>query len=78
MDNVFLAKMSDTASRPNVFFDITIGGTPAGRIVMTLFTDLVPKTADNFLKLCTGELGIGKSGKPLHYKGSTFHRVIKG
>ena len=70
--------MSDTASRPNVFFDITIGDTPAGRIVMTLFTDLVPKTADNFLKLCTGEAGIGKSGKPLHYKGSTFHRVIKG
>ncbi|VDN25067.1 unnamed protein product [Gongylonema pulchrum] len=62
--------------RPRVFFDITIGGTAAGRIIMELFNDIVPKTAENFRALCTGEKGIGKLGKPLHYKGSRFHRVI--
>eukprot|EP01113_Clastostelium_recurvatum_P004499 TRINITY_DN1198_c0_g1_i1.p1 TRINITY_DN1198_c0_g1~~TRINITY_DN1198_c0_g1_i1.p1 ORF type:complete len:180 (-),score=56.64 TRINITY_DN1198_c0_g1_i1:79-597(-) len=61
-----------------VFFEMTIGGKPAGRIVMELFNDVVPKTADNFRALCTGEKGIGKvSKKPLHFKGSVFHRVIK-
>ncbi|XP_037445345.1 peptidyl-prolyl cis-trans isomerase-like [Triticum dicoccoides] len=59
-----------------VFFDVTIGGTPAGRIVMELFAKDVPKTAENFRALCTGEKGVGRSGKPLHYKGSAFHRVI--
>eukprot|EP01122_Echinamoeba_exundans_P009466 TRINITY_DN3360_c0_g1_i1.p1 TRINITY_DN3360_c0_g1~~TRINITY_DN3360_c0_g1_i1.p1 ORF type:complete len:360 (+),score=99.25 TRINITY_DN3360_c0_g1_i1:177-1256(+) len=61
---------------PRVFFDITIGGQPQGRIVMELFADKTPKTAENFRALCTGEKGLGKSGKPLHYKGSGFHRVI--
>ncbi|NOK37776.1 peptidylprolyl isomerase [Corallococcus exercitus] len=59
-----------------VFFDMSIGGQPAGRIVMELFSDEVPKTAENFRALCTGEKGVGRSGKPLHYKGSSFHRVI--
>ena len=62
--------------RPRVFFDITIGGSPAGRVIMELYNDIVPKTAENFRALCTGEKGMGKSGKPLHFKGSGFHRVI--
>ncbi|CAI5441659.1 unnamed protein product [Caenorhabditis angaria] len=63
-------------SRPKVFFDITIGGSAAGRIVMELYADIVPKTAENFRALCTGEKGVGQSGKPLHFKGSAFHRII--
>jgi len=59
-----------------VFFDVSIGGSPAGRIVMGLFDEVVPKTAENFRALCTGEKGTGKSGKALTYKGSKFHRVI--
>lgn len=59
-----------------VFFDMSIGGQPAGRIVMELFSDDVPKTAENFRALCTGEKGVGKSGKALHFKGTPFHRVI--
>ena len=63
------------AYHSTVFFDVTIGGAPAGRITFGLFKD-TPKTSENFRCLCTGEKGIGKSGKPLHYKGSSFHRVI--
>ena len=64
------------AANPKVYFDMTIGGTEAGRITMELRADVAPKTAENFRALCTGEKGTGKSGKALHFKGSAFHRVI--
>ncbi|KAL9243039.1 hypothetical protein vseg_016978 [Gypsophila vaccaria] len=63
---------------PRVFFDVSVGGDPVERIVFELFADVVPKTAENFRALCTGEKGVGATtGKPLHYKGSNFHRIIK-
>lgn len=62
-------RMSDATQRPRCFFDISIGGLNSGRIVFELFTDVVPKTADNFRALCTGEKGVGsETNKPLHYK----------
>lgn len=59
-----------------VFMDICVGN-KCGRVVMNLHA-ATPKTSENFRALCTGEKGMGKSGKPLHYKGSSFHRVISG
>lgn len=59
-----------------VYFDIEIDGNLEGRIVFGLFGKVVPKTAENFRALCTGENGVGRSGKPLHYQGSIFHRII--
>lgn len=64
---------------PCVFFDVSVDGDPVERIVIELFSSVVPKTAENFRALCTGEKGIGEAtGKPLHYKGTSFHRIIKG
>lgn len=61
---------------PKVFFEVSIDGNPKGKIVMSLFNTVCPKTAENFRCLCTGEKGTGASGKSLHYKDSIFHRVI--
>jgi peptidylprolyl isomerase len=66
------------AANPKVALDVTIGDKPAGTITVELFADVVPKTAENFRALCTGEKGMGKSGKPLAYAGSIFHRIIPG
>merc|ERR1712079_172366 len=60
---------SEIMATTRVFFDVTADGTPLGKIIMELRSDVVPKTAENFRALCTGEKGYG-------YKGSTFHRVI--
>ncbi|CAG4960679.1 unnamed protein product [Colias eurytheme] len=61
---------------PLVYLDISIDGVKAGRVVIELRRDVVPKTAENFRALCTGEKGIGTLGKPLHYKGVKFHKAI--
>lgn len=63
-------------SNPLVFLDFHIDGKDAGRIVLELFEDVVPLTAENFRALCTGERGIGRAGRPLHYKHSLVHRII--
>merc|ERR1719287_262344 len=72
-------KLEDASGseNPRVFFDMSIGDEDAGRIEIELFAKVAPKTAENFRCLCTGEKGQGRSGKALHFKGSSFHRVIK-
>jgi peptidylprolyl isomerase len=67
---------ASSEAKPDVFFDVSIGDGPTKRIEFHLMDDVVPATAANFRALCTGEKGIGRSGKPLHYKGSVFHRII--
>lgn len=65
--------------RQRTFFDVHLGGLSIGRIVFELYTDVAPKTVENFRSLCVGDTpGVGKvTGKRLHYKGVIFHRVVK-
>jgi cyclophilin family peptidyl-prolyl cis-trans isomerase len=63
---------------PRVYMDVAIGKGNAGRLVFELFADFVPRTAENFRALCTGERGTSaRSGFPLAFQGSSFHRVIR-
>ncbi|KAK8748410.1 hypothetical protein OTU49_016127, partial [Cherax quadricarinatus] len=62
-------------NNPVVFFDITVGQTEIGRMIMELYADVCPKTSENFRQFCTGEYR--KDGVPMGYKGACFHRVIK-
>eukprot|EP00927_Polykrikos_kofoidii_P014424 TRINITY_DN16311_c0_g2_i1.p1 TRINITY_DN16311_c0_g2~~TRINITY_DN16311_c0_g2_i1.p1 ORF type:complete len:221 (+),score=31.08 TRINITY_DN16311_c0_g2_i1:56-718(+) len=64
------------STNPKVIFDMSVAGKDVGRITLELRADVCPKTAENFRCLCTGENGVGKAGKPLHFLGSAFHRVI--
>ncbi|KAJ7672375.1 cyclophilin-like domain-containing protein [Mycena polygramma] len=65
-----------SSTRPIVFMDINVGETPAGRLKMELFSDIVPKTAENFRQLCTGEYRV--NSRPQGYKNATFHRCAVG
>jgi cyclophilin family peptidyl-prolyl cis-trans isomerase len=67
--NLVAQEKTTGGANPKVFFDVTIGDEKAGRIVMELFADVVPKTAENFRQLATHEKGFG-------YKDSIFHRII--
>lgn len=72
------ATTAPAAQQVRCFFDVTLGGLAAGRIVFELYPTVTPKTCDNFRALCTGEKGLGKTTeKLLHYKGVIFHRVVK-
>ncbi|KAK7540782.1 peptidyl-prolyl cis-trans isomerase [Phyllosticta citribraziliensis] len=74
-----LSNMASSVRNPEnpiVFFDVSLGGEPLGRIKMELFKDVVPRTAENFRQFCTGETK-NALGRPQGYKGSKFHRVIK-
>jgi len=66
----------DTSITNKVFLDITLDGEKVGRITLGLYGNQVPKTVENFRALCTGEKGDGKEGKPLHFRGCIFHRII--
>jgi peptidylprolyl isomerase len=72
-----------TKANPRVWFDVEIGGKPVGTVTFELFANVVPRTAENFRQLCTGEGGSTKSGgrqgfKKLHFANSFFHRIIPG
>ncbi|KAF2452697.1 putative peptidyl-prolyl cis-trans isomerase [Lineolata rhizophorae] len=71
-----MASPAPANENPIVFFDITLGGEPLGRVKMELFADVTPRTAENFRRFCTGETK-NPQGRPQGYKGSKFHRVIK-
>jgi len=63
-------------NNPQVFFEISIKGERKGRITFELFADKVPKTAENFRQLCTGESTSKLTQQQLQYKGNIFHRII--
>ncbi|CAD6218338.1 unnamed protein product [Miscanthus lutarioriparius] len=73
-----IAEVQLPAVTHRVYLDVEIDGQHIGRIIIGLYGEVVPKTVENFRALCTGEKGVGSNGKPLHYKGTPFHRIIPG
>lgn len=71
-------EVADESITNKVFLQIAIDGEMIGKVAIGLFGNVVPKTVENFRQLCTGEAGVGKSGVPLTYKASKFHRIIPG
>ncbi|XP_076951828.1 peptidyl-prolyl cis-trans isomerase-like, partial [Bidens hawaiensis] len=71
--------LDEKLRNPRVFLDISINRSPPQRLVIELFADVLPKTAENFRALCVGDKRNGTTtGKPLHYKGCVFFHIIKG
>ncbi|MES1904472.1 MAG: hypothetical protein MHPSP_000398 [Paramarteilia canceri] len=68
------AKCFSSPSNPQVFFDIKIGTSHVGRMIIELFANVCPKTCENFRQFCTGQMK--KNGIPIGYKNSRFHKVI--
>merc|ERR1712087_328043 len=69
----------DLTKLPRVFLTIAMGQAPPVRMVFALYTDVVPRTAENFRQLCTGEhKGKTPRGNAFHYKGNILHRIISG
>ncbi|KAE9195803.1 hypothetical protein PF004_g20333 [Phytophthora fragariae] len=62
---------------PIVFFDVSIGEKTVGRLLIELRADVVPRTAENFRRLCTGETRETRTGRRRHYAKCPFHRVVK-
>lgn len=83
MSNNFYNKQKEKlnlmrSKNPKVYFDLTIGAKAAGKVIFELFTDLTPKTTENFRGLCTGEYGktgLSSDKKPLHYLNTVIHKV---
>ena len=72
--------MGSSKKHPQVYFDIMIGSRPIGRVVFELFTDLTPKTSENFRGLCTGDYGsagLGSRNAKLSYENTKFHRIVE-
>ncbi|XP_007547939.1 putative inactive peptidyl-prolyl cis-trans isomerase-like 6 isoform X1 [Poecilia formosa] len=72
----YYAKHLQKTGHKFVFLDVVVAGEDPRRICFELFSDVCPKTSENFEALCTGERGLSESGLPLHYKGSLFHRIV--
>lgn len=75
---VSITEVAGLSSNPRVFFDIEVGARPAGRIEFELFSSVVPRTAENFRALATGEKGSSRSGVKLQYKGTRFSLIVPG
>ena len=63
-----------TEGNPIVFFDVSMGGQPLGRVKMELFADVAPRTCENFRQFCTGDHRDRHTKQPIGYKGCSFHR----
>ncbi|KAG1694346.1 hypothetical protein DVH05_005038 [Phytophthora capsici] len=72
-----MQRTQERSDNPIVFFDVSIGSKTIGRLLIELRADVVPRTAENFRRLCTGETTEPRTGRRRHYARCPFHRVVK-